>query len=55
MLSYLPLSVGIIGGADGPTAIYLASSASAWLPMAATFVGAVISCALVLYFFRKKK
>ena len=47
-----PLSVGIIGGADGPTAIFVTTSPSIWLWLAGA-AAAIIG--LVVWLAGKKK
>lgn len=49
-----PASVGIIGGADGPTTIFVATSITPWhiLAAVAALAGVV---ALIVYCVRKKK
>jgi Na+-transporting methylmalonyl-CoA/oxaloacetate decarboxylase beta subunit len=46
------MSVGIIGGADGPTAIFLASSVN-WLFVCA--LGIVVLSVALFFLFRKRK
>ena len=38
--------IGIIGGADGPTKIYIAGSLGAWLPLLALLAAAVVGIAV---------
>ena len=47
-----PLSVGIIGGADGPTAIFVTTSPSIWLWLAGA-AAAIIG--LVVWLVHRKK
>ena len=48
-------SVGIIGGADGPTAILLTDSITKWMYVIG-FIGSVVVAVLVaLFFYCKKK
>ena len=50
-----PASVGIIGGADGPTAILLTYSITKWMYVIG-FIGIVVVAVLVaLFFYCKKK
>ena len=51
MKNILPLSVGIIGGADGPTAIFVTSSPDWWVYA----VGAAVIAAAIALIIRKKK
>lgn len=47
---FFPADVGIIGGSDGPTAIFVAVSPSLWI-----WIGAGILAAICFWIFRKKK
>lgn len=50
----LPASVGIIGGADGPTVIYITGSFSPWLAVAAVLGLAALAAALIFWKKRRK-
>lgn len=45
-------SIGVIGGADGPTAVFVAAPMITWLPIALALL-AVVLVALVLWIRRK--
>ena len=47
-------SVGIIGGADGPTAILLTYSITKWMYVIG-FIGIVVAVLVALFFYCKKK
>ena len=47
-------SVGIIGGADGPTAIFLTYSITKWMYVIG-FIGIVVAVLVVLFIYCKKK
>ena len=46
-------SIGIIGGADGPTAIFVTSNIN-WLYVCG-FIGIVVAILVALFFYRNKK
>jgi Na+-transporting methylmalonyl-CoA/oxaloacetate decarboxylase, beta subunit len=49
-----PASIGVIGGADGPTAIYIASKLN-WFTIALGIIVVILAISLIAYFFKKKK
>lgn len=46
-----PIDVGVIGGADGPTAIFVAVSPSVWIWLGA----GLLIAAVCFYLWRRKK
>ncbi len=48
------MSVGIIGGADGPTAVYIASSTVNWVVITGAAVAATAAVITVIILVRKK-
>ncbi len=48
-------SVGIIGGADGPTAVFVTSSGNGWLLAGLVLAVAAIVAAIILFLKDKRK
>ena len=49
------MSVGIIGGADGPTAVYIASSTVNWVVITGAAVAAAAAVITVIILVRRKR
>lgn len=47
-------SIGVIGGADGPTAIFVTSKIN-WFAMVSGIAAIIIIIVAIIYFFRRKK
>ncbi len=54
-MKFLSSDIGIIGGADGPTAIIVSSSPDAWIYVAAAVVVIAAVVTGVILYRRKKK
>lgn len=48
------MNVGIIGGADGPTAIFI-TSGSVWYIIAAIAVACIAAVGVIIWLFKKNK
>lgn len=49
------MSIGVIGGADGPTAIYVASNPASFIFFAGVIVAAAVICFVAIRAIRKRK